>query len=215
MLDRLFEITARVASFTGHIHMAAAQRKIRQIMVELVARHFLPPVRAVTPHTVLAKAAAMRILVARHAVPKSQSGKLHKRGNFLGADLFRRGLLAMAFRAVHLLVATGQRKLCPIMQELRRRLPAIAAVASPAIAAQLPAMFIGMAAGTVLRQREKCLCHLNVLVRAKILLDEPGLVAITARQRAVFPGQGESGLRMIETAFSILPKNQLPRIIYD
>lgn len=107
MGDFLFEIAAAMALLAAYIHMPTAQREIRQIMIEAIARHALPTLGAVTAHAILAEPAAMRILMARHAIAKTQFCKLRKRCDFFIANFCLHSLLAMTLCARDLLVAAG------------------------------------------------------------------------------------------------------------
>ena len=107
MGDFLFEIAAAMALLAAYIHMLAAQGKIRQIMIESIARHALPSIGAMTAHAVLAESAAMRILMARHAIAETQICKLRERCDLFIANFCLRSLLAMTLRARDLLMAAG------------------------------------------------------------------------------------------------------------
>lgn len=68
MRQFLFEISARVAFFTEHVDMLAAQRKIGQIMIERAGWNFFPRFRRMAFLAVIAESAAMRVLMARNAI---------------------------------------------------------------------------------------------------------------------------------------------------
>lgn len=107
MGNLLFEIAAAMAFLATDVHMFAAQREIRQIMIEPIARHALPSLGAVAARTVLAESAAMRILMARRAIAEIQAGELRKGRDFFIANFFRCRFFAMALRASRLLMAAG------------------------------------------------------------------------------------------------------------
>jgi hypothetical protein len=115
MGDLLFEIAAPVTLLATHRHVPATQREICQIMIEAVARHVLPAAVVVTTDAVLAKAAAVRILMAWDAIGKIQPGEFCECRHLFLADFFRRGLFSMAFYAGHLLVAADQLELRAIV----------------------------------------------------------------------------------------------------
>lgn len=106
--DLPFEIEAGVAAFTGQRPMPAAQRKIRQIMIESAGGNFLPILRGVAPAALLAEFTAMRILMAGRAIRKRQIGELHECRHRLLADALARGFFDVAFGAGHLPVAAGE-----------------------------------------------------------------------------------------------------------
>lgn len=68
MRQFLFKISANVASFTEHFDMLAAQREIRQIMIERAGWNLFPIFRGVAFFAVIAESAAMRVLMARNAI---------------------------------------------------------------------------------------------------------------------------------------------------
>jgi hypothetical protein len=208
MSDLLFEIAAAMALLAPHVHVLAAQRKIRQIMIETIARHAFPSLGAVAAYAVLAESAVMRILMARHAVAKIQAGKFRKRCDFFIADFCLRRLFTMALHTCDLLMPAGQRKLGPLVRKLRRRFPRIIIMAALAILSKLAAMLIAVTTGASLLQTKKCFGKLNIFVAGKIFLDEFRLMAIATMQRAMLTEKIETGLCMIEIRFPGFPKNQ-------
>jgi len=68
MRQFLLKISANVTFFTERIDMPAAQRKIRQIVIECTGWNFFPSFRRVAFSAVIAESALMRVLMARDAI---------------------------------------------------------------------------------------------------------------------------------------------------
>lgn len=73
-----FEIAAGMAFLARRVLMPAPQREIRQIMIESAAANIFPVLGRVTLFALVAKTAAMRVLMARGAIRKRHAGILHK-----------------------------------------------------------------------------------------------------------------------------------------
>jgi type III secretory pathway component EscU len=82
MRQFLFEIAANVALLTLDAPVLAAQREVRQIVVESAGCYSFPIFGCMALYTVVAETAAMRVLMARNAIGKLQAGILHESSDF-------------------------------------------------------------------------------------------------------------------------------------
>lgn len=206
--DLLFEITAGMAFFAGNVAMTATQWESGQIMIESTAANDFPACGCVALRAGVPEAAAMRILVARCAIRKRHAGKLHKRGNRLIANLFTRRFFGMTFDARNVFMFASEHELRALMCKFCCWLPTREIMAAFARGAELPAMLIGMAGDTFLRQTQKSFGQPDVGVSSKFLLNIFLLMTISTRRRCVLARQNVSCLTMIEIRFTFFPTDQ-------
>lgn len=180
MRHLLFEITAVVAFLARNIAVPAAQWKSRHIVVEGTAANSFPAFGSVTLFAITAKTAAMRISVTRRAVGKLEAGVLHKGGNIFFPNFLARRLLRMTFDAGDIFMLACEHELRAFMRKFCRRFPAGKIMAALAGGAELPAMLVGMAGYTFLRQAEQSFFHPHIRIGRKFFLNVFLLMAIAA-----------------------------------
>ena len=150
MRNFLFEVAARMALLARERAMLAAQRKIRHVMIKNAAANEIPSFGRMTLRTRISKTAAMRILMARRAIRKRQTGVLHKRGDRFIADFFARRFFEMTFRARHEFMPAREHELRALVRKFCRGFPAREVMTTRAIFTKLAAMLIGMTTQTIL-----------------------------------------------------------------
>lgn len=204
----LFEISGSVALLARKVAMLAAQRKIRQVMIERVAANDIPTFRGMTFRTRITETAAMWILMTGRAVRKRQAEVLHKRRDRFITDFFPRDFFEMAFRARDLFVFPGEHKLRAFVCKFCRGFPARVVVTALAVRAKLPAMLIRMTTRAGLRKPEEGFNGANRCIGGKIFPYISGMVAIATRCLRVLAFQNIPGLAMIKIGFAFLPMYQ-------
>ena len=179
------------------------------------ALDFLPVVLGVAGGAFRAQAAFMRILVAVGAGGMRQGRHAHER---FGVGPHRRvGMrllvlhVRMALFALHVGMLAQQREIRLRMAEARRSLPGDLAVALFAFAAQLPAVLVEMALGTLRGQAEEgdLLRLLRTGSADGRVADQAVVMAVGALDLRMLALQWIAGLRVVEAFLSFRSPQQI------
>ncbi|RMD93662.1 MAG: hypothetical protein D6814_15345 [Calditrichaeota bacterium] len=204
------QVTAGMAFFAGDLRMQPAQWEAGQRMIEGSGIHLHPAGGVVTFLTIFPKPAAMRVFVAIGAGVEFQAGKFCEK-TFLVFRCFAVAHIRVAFSAGHAHMFAGQAEARAVVIEFRYRFPGLLGMALQAIAPQLPAMFVEMAAFARFAQSQKGFAEIDFLLQlAQVVPNEFGLVALPALQGAVFATQHIARGLMIKLPHpAVGPGNQL------
>lgn len=208
-------VAARVTLGANHRNVFAQQRVIGLVVIKGFADDLLKALRRVTGLAVLAELVFVGILMTRHTVAEVQTAvSRHRAGALSFGELSSgeggHGFEGVAFRAVHVLMFSGQRIACFLVREFRRGRPRFVGMAGDAIVRELIAVLVFVTIETGGTHAEEGALAVGIIVRPDGNIgDEGRFVAIAAVGFAVRAFELVPSKRMIKALLALLPMNQL------
>jgi len=144
-------LAAAVTFFARQFFVHAAQRIFRLVMIEVLVVDVSPARSCVAPGAIRSQSSIVRVFVTSAAFTKLETRKMSVACVCSRCNITQ---LWMTLGTLYFDMLSCKRKLCFFMVEPARGLPALRCVTILALTSELRAMFIEMAAGTLLGQAE-------------------------------------------------------------